>query len=288
MSTDTKPQRIHDGLSPSSLGLFQGCARKYYNKKIAKLPIDSDASEDSEAFQVGKAFHKCLEDTRHDLDGFTLKACIETCDGFGLSPDYHAPMVFAMLGAYKSVHKKAGLKVLACEMVVDTPAFYGIVDVILEDAAGWWIGDMKTAAQFSKSLIPTLPKHQQLNLYAEHYPIIADVLGLDPYGYRGCRYRLTTKSKLTRRAGEDVASFISRLGNSVSSYDFIIPHALMAPAVAYRTHHVAKTFIDLHKDEADYVPNFGNCMSYFKPCEFWSRCHGQTFTSTDLEVVTSD
>lgn len=286
---DSRPERIHDGLSPSSLGLFLGCNRKYYYKKIAKTPIDIDASEDTEALRVGSAFHKCLENTKHALDGFTLTAAqAVVCGEFELSEAVHLPLIFAMLGRYKETHRKAGLKVLSCEVVIDNPYFYGIVDAVMEDSKGrWWIVDMKTAATYSpQMLIPTLPRHPQLSLYAQYHAAVASKLGLDSESYQGCRYRLTTKSKLIRKATEPMAGYIERLSGSVRSLDIVIPKALMEPAVMAEIHGTAKEYINTHQEAHQYSPNYGNCTQWFRSCEYWSKCHGKTVTAMkDLEVV---
>lgn len=281
----------HRGLSPSSFSLFMSCARKFYLKKIVKAPIDPDSEADTESLLVGKAFHKCLENTRHKLDGFTLQQCRDIVVGeFELLEDQHLPLIFSMLKKYKIVHEKAGLKAIACEVEVSTDKFYGFVDVILQDSSGaWWIGDMKTAANYSRSLIPSLPRHPQLSLYAMHAAQIAKFLDLDPESYRGCRYRLTTKSKASKRLDEPIPKFIERLSSVVQSYDFILPKGVMAPDRVSVSHHMAKSFIDSHKEETSYMPNYGNCMAYFRPCEWWSQCHGKPFSEMmNIEVIGSD
>lgn len=281
----------HDGLSPSSLQLFQQCQRKYFLKKIEKVPIDSDAEDDTEAFRVGKAFHLCLEVTRHELSNFKFSECRDICvNEFGLSEDYHAPMVFAMLAQYKKVHEKSGLSVLGCEIPIDTLLFKGIVDVVLGEGEGWWIGDMKTAASFSERLLPTIPRHQQLNLYADHADDVAEALGLDPRRFLGVRYRLTTKSRLVRRKDEDTATYFLRLSNVVKSLDLFVRLKDMAPEEASLTHLRAKMYVDKFREERSYVKNESSCMSYNRPCEFWSRCHAKIFSecASTLGIIEAD
>jgi len=280
-SKDSQVNVNHRGLSPSSLSLYQGCARKYFLKKIAKVDIDPDAEESTEPFDVGKAFHQCLEDTKHELAGFSYADCKKVVvDKYKLDESTHLPMIFAMLGKYKSVHEKSGLKAIACEICIDTPEFYGFVDVVLQDQdGGWWLGDNKTASSYSPSIIPGLPRHQQLNLYAAHAPYIAAKLCLDLAAYKGCRYLITTKSKIARKKGEETKSYIARLSESVKSLDIVLPAAAMAPEVAYSVHAEVVAKIKKSKGkEADYAPNFGNCFSYFRNCEMFSRCHGRTAT----------
>lgn len=288
---DDRPPRIHQGLSPSSMALFLACQRKYYLKKIAKLPADDDASEDTESFRVGKAFHKVLENRWHDLIGLRLTEVVDVVKSFDLDPDHHGPLIFAMLASYKKVHEKAGLIAVACEQVIDTPEFYGFVDVILQGPLGWWIGDMKTASQYSQHLMPTLPTHPQLSLYAMHVPEIAQAIGLDPALYLGCRYRQTTKSKASKRTSESPTQFAARLmeGGSIASYDYVIPKEVMSLEGVWFTHKHARGLATSGKEDWQFLPNYGNCLSYFRPCEMWSRCHGKRFSDLqDLVVLKSD
>lgn len=270
------PLRKHDGLSPSSLALYSACQRKYYLKKIAKADIDPDASEDTEALRVGKALHQVLEDTKHVLDGVTYAAVAATVAAHGLDEGEHTPMIYAMLSRYKVMHAKAGLTALHCEVPIDTPEFYGIVDVVLGDSGGgWWIGDMKTAAGVSQMLLPTLASHPQLSLYAAHKDVLAGSLGLEPEKFKGCRYRLITKSKLIRRKGEEAAAFIARLSGAVKAIDFILPKERLQMHGAFEALLDARLKIQASGDKVEAFPqNYGNCTAYFRFCEYYSRCHG--------------
>ena len=73
------------GLSPSSFSEYSACNRKWFLRKVARVPIDPDASEDYSAFNIGKAFHKALEDTGHNLAGFTHVQCVAVCAEFGVA-----------------------------------------------------------------------------------------------------------------------------------------------------------------------------------------------------------
>lgn len=285
LNVTTKP---HRGLSPSSMSLFTGCQRKYWHKKIAKTPIDADASEDTVAFNVGKAFHRALEVTLHDLNAFSLKEMAFICAEFDLLPEEYAPMIYAMLSQYRIVHEASKLHPLACESIVETDSFYGIVDAVMEGEDGaWWIVDMKTAGQWSDNTINTLRTHPQLNLYAQHYKEIAKRVNIDPEKYAGCRYRVTTKSKLKQRSKETFADYIARMSDGIISYDFILPRDIMIPEEIYAAHAGVVRHLETFKEKGDYAQNFGNCMAYFKPCEFWSQCSkGRLFTeSNNLQVV---
>lgn len=284
------PPRKFEGLSPSSLATFTSCARKYYLSKIEKAPRDSDADQSTEALDVGKAFHKCLEDVAHELQGFTFNDCLKTSGEFGLDED-QAALIFSMLGAYKRMHEKAGLKAVAWEVNVDVPAFYGFIDVILSSPEGsWWMGDMKTMATLSMGTEKFYPRHVQLNLYAAHVKEVAETVGLDPNAFKGCRLRAVTKSKAARKDGEETASYIKRLSKVVKAVDFILPIERMVPQEILNIHKSAFDFIGYNKnDKEKFLCNHNSCFNYFRACEYFSRCHGAEFTAAvPIEMVSSE
>ena len=283
----------HKGLSPSSLQLFMGCNRRYFYKKVAKIPNDPDAPEDQESFSVGKAFHRVLELHNHSLTGVTYERVREICQEFVFEDlERVLPMIFAMLKTYDDMHKKSGVEVVACELALETDTFYGITDVILKDKDGYWyIGDMKTAASLRPDLVPGLPRHTQLNLYVAHKHLIAEKLGLDVGKFAGCRLRLTTKAKIKQGKTETLAQYVNRLCGVIKTYDFIVPKELLDPEEIGFMHARAWDYIEKHRHEINpkhFPQNPGNCTSYFKPCEFWSQCHKRNFTEElKLNVIVS-
>lgn len=275
-------------LSPSSLSTLLSCQKKYWHKKIAQTKPDADIEEDTEALRVGKAFHKVLEDCRHDLNGVGYSKVLATVWEHELDADVFTPMIYAMLSKYKIVHEKSGLRVKACEIEVRTEDFLGYVDVILEDESGWWVGDLKTASAYYSNIAAGLFRHTQLNLYAAHAKLLADALGLDVGKFRGCRYRMTTKSKLVRKKDETTEAYVGRLQKSVKSVDFILPVEDMAPAETLASHNAALRFIRNNQDGAAYMPNYSNCQQYFKSCEFFSQCHGKEYTKVEVASISAD
>jgi len=276
--TFKETKKEHTGLSYSSLSTYLACPRKYYHSKVAKTEKDPGI-EDRTAFDVGSTFHLVLEDSKHNLTGLKYSTIVAACHkvvpvlGKEFAEEY-APMITAMLQSYRTMHEKSGMTVIACELELETPTFYGFVDVILMDDDGlWWIADMKTAASYSKMLPATLPRNLQLNLYAAHVKLVAEKLNLSVKDFAGVRYRLTTKSKLKRKNGEEMIPFIKRVGFGISSYDFAISREELD----------VRSALDIHshgfegtksKDVKSYTCNFNNCVQYYRFCEYFSRCHG--------------
>lgn len=280
------------GLSYSSFTEYSACPRKYYLRKIKKVEIDSDADASTEAMDTGKYFHRVLEVTNHDLAGFTFKKCAEVGREFGIEDEDTVCLVFAMVSRYKVLHEKTNLKVLACEVVIDAPGFYGVIDLVLQDSEGLiWITDLKTAATFQQSTVQSVTSHTQLLLYSRHYDLIAHAAGVKDKPFGGVRLRTTTKSKLQRKPDESIQDYIARMAKGIKSNDVVVPASLLKNIDSVYEQHqraneiISKATID---DEKNFPPNFSSCMMFFRPCNYWQKCHGYLYTEAPkVEVVES-
>lgn len=268
-------------LSYSSMKDLSSCEAKYYYRKVAQVAKDADA-EESDALGVGKAFHEYLEDVLHG-EKFHLQPFGLHIHGKALEHNVvdEAPLIAAMAFAYMKLHMASGLKVVKCEQAIETPKFIGYIDVILkDDSDGWWIGDLKTAAKFDDKKVAQLPKDEQLNLYSYFAKMLAPHFDLDPAKFRGCRYRVTTKTKSQIKDGESLLDFAKRMHDkgSVMSYDAIIPVSIMDIETTWKHfEHMQERAVAINNGEAP-TKNLGNCMSFFRPCDYWSQCHGKCFT----------
>jgi len=278
----SEEKKVITGLSPSSFAEFTACNRKWFFRKVAKTPIDSDASEDYSAFNLGKAFHKALEDTKHNLEGYTHAQAVDVCAQFDVADEEDVLMIYAMLGRYKLLHAVENLEVIACEVVINTPEFYGITDAVMRDKEGLlWIVDIKTAATFQSSLLSTAPSHPQLNLYAKYFDQIAYSVGLKDAPFGGIRLRTTTKSRLTKKPTESATDFIARLSKSIKSSDIVVPRSELNVESISEQHMAVyeRTSKAQAGDLEKFAPNYGNCMSYFRPCNYFSQCNKRVFTA---------
>jgi hypothetical protein len=270
------------GLSPSSFSEYSACQRKWFLRKVLKAPIDSDATEDYSAFMVGKAFHKALEDTKHSLTGYTHAQCVAVCAEFDVTDDSDVLMIYAMLGKYKELHAQEDMRVIACEVVIDVPEFYGITDVVMQDTDGClWIVDIKTAATFQQSMLATVSSHPQLNLYAKYFDQVAYAVGLKDAPFGGIRLRTTTKSKLIRKATESATEYIVRMSKGIKSNEIVVPKGSLNVAAISSQHLAAfaKTSTAKAEDIEKFPCNLGNCMAYFRPCNYYSRCNAHNYTA---------
>lgn len=284
-------------LSYSSFNLFMSCNRKYYLNKIAKVSPDPDATVDTLAFRFGKAFHKLLEDVGHNVSEITKSKIDQTCEDFDLVGLEHGPHLFALLRHYKRLQAKNELVATHFELEVVTAEFRGFIDVILKDkdGPGWWIGDMKTAAAYSPFLNSKLPTDWQLNLYARHVPEIAGLTGHKVEDFKGCRYLLNAKSRLKLKKDDTFKSYAERLEAGITSFDIPVYKEELQPDSVYAIFRLAhKEISSLYKYKSQNavklaLPNYNCCTSYYKPCEFWSQCHGKSYSELqEREVLSSD
>jgi len=276
-------------LSYSSASLLTQCSMKYWHRKVNNTPVDSDIEQDTEAFRIGKAFHDVLERTMHTSSGLETALAIAVKQH---EVEYFEGMIHAMLLRYLQVHGKSGLTAVKCELGLSNDQFIGFIDVILKDDEGnWWIADLKTASRVTDTTFARLPRDRQLNLYASFAHEVAGVLDLDIEKFKGCRYRVTTKSNLKKKASESYEAHVKRTAKNVKSYDVIIPIEVMNPSEFYKVHMVQhEVTMKLRAGEIAPSKNFGACESYFKPCEYWSQCMGCTFSEgkAKAQMLTTD
>lgn len=268
-------------LSYSSSTLLQGCRRKFWHRKINKTGSDPDYEDNTTALRIGKAFHQVLENCNHE--SFKLnKAIIEGAfEDNDIGTETEKGLILGMAKKYFVLHGVQGLKVVGCELEVGDEDIIGYVDAVMEDVSGaWYIVDLKTAARLNGSLMSRLSKDPQLNIYSYYAPLVAKTLSLDLDLFAGTRYRVTTKASIKKNAKESFKEFIGRIFDRVESYDIFIPKGELIPEETYNQFMKMLWEIEELKElpEGEVSQNFQNCETYFKPCQYWSRCYGKTFT----------
>lgn len=276
-------------LSYSSMTLLKGCEQRYVHYKVLDTPVDSDCEVDQLSFIVGTSFHAILEWSEHQKPekiGADLEKCVKD---FNL-PEDQVGLVHAMVLKYLRLHRKSNLECVKCEYQISNKSTIGYVDVIFKekDSGKWWICDLKTAKTFWSTLPAKLPKDRQLNLYGYYYKHIAKDLGLDHHLFQGCRYRVTTKSSAKQRQYESYVEYVKRItDNNIKSYDVIIPKEKLSLQEVFNEHKsLHRRSLALRKG-SEPTRNYGYCDTYFKPCPYFSQCHGDLFSnkSEDLEIL---
>lgn len=195
-------------------------------------------------------------------------------------------LIMGMVKKYFILHEKQGLTTISVEIEIGDETLIGYVDAIMtDDDGGWYIVDLKTAGRLNNSLLSRLSKDPQLNIYSFYAPQIAKMLNLDVDMFRGTRYRVTTKAQIKKNKKESLLEFIKRVFDRVESYDIFIPAESLIPQSTHSHFmRLREKMEELSEVKEELVPqNFGNCEAYFKPCEYWSRCYGKTFTHAAQE-----
>jgi len=274
-------------LSYSSGTTLQSCPRKYLHYKVLGTSKDSDIVEDTTALRVGSAYHEILEDCLHEeknINNLKVKQIFETNE---IDDKAQRGLVLAMVRKYLQLHAASGLKIVACEIEIGCKDILGYVDFValLPDGTSWVLGDLKTAGRVDmEALSARLSRDAQLNLYAAYSRQIAERLDLDPDAFAGVRYRVTTKSSVKIRGDETLEDFVSRLIGKIRAIDFEIPVSrLSIPATHQLFLDLAEQANGLKDLPLHKVPqNRSHCMSYFRPCSYWSQCHGSLFSEGTL------
>ena len=290
ITSPSKKEKAPDmRLSYSSGVQAKNCEQKHFWYKGAGVAKDADSLQDESVFNIGKCFHYVMEENGHTEDRLE-KLLDEGCKTFEV--EHKRAMIHAMLLRYLSVHKKSGLKAIKCELAMSNNEFIGFIDIILADEEGyWWISDLKTAARLSEITLAKLHHDTQLNLYAHFAEEIAGVLELDIDKFMGCRYRVTTKATLKQKAAESYREFVLRLAKNIKSYDVIVHRGMMDTDYAYEEHmRLRERSILIREGKVKPIKNYSQCDAFFRPCEYFSQCHGKTFTELKegIEMLTSN
>lgn len=286
-------------LSYSSLKTLQSCEQKFWHHKINKTPKDSDY-EEGDSLVVGKAFHQVLEKTKHAA---VIGKDVEEAMMEHNVPQSYRGLIYAMAMQAMKLNKASGLLIVKCELEISHKDYVGYLDAIGKDEQGyWWIIDLKSAGVHDRKILPRLPLDLQLNIYSYFKDHIGGALGLDPEKFAGCKYRQITKSKAQQRDGETLENYIKRLitpakekyGDGfkapVEVYDMTVPFSKMNPTMAWEI--IQENLVRARELQNGGVPkkNYSACLDYFRPCEFFSQCHGVTFSEghNNVKVHTID
>lgn len=287
-----QPARIDTRLSYSSATLLKNCEQRYFNYKVAKLAKDKDV-EESNAFAMGKAFHHVLEMSMHKKPENIVNKLEECVELFGIEEE-EIGQLHAMVLQYLRCRKQTELEAIACEYSIVDDNCIGFIDLIEGFREGdswgdWYITDLKTARTFWATLTARLPQDRQLNLYASFFGQIAKEFGLDPARFKGCRYRVTTKTTAKQKKTESYNDYVMRLveAKNVKSYDIVVPvEKLNINQISNEFESLYRRSIELRNGDVP-TRNYSYCETYFKPCDYWSQCHGTCFSEMkdDLEVL---
>lgn len=255
--------------------LIQSCEQRYSHYKITNTPKDPDY-EESDALGTGKAFHQVLENTLHQSwnDELLQKAMSDhNCDMEDLQ------LLQVMLEKYVQFRKASGLKVIRCELGIETNMYIGFIDAIAIEPTTkkWYLVDLKTAGRHDPNLIPQISKDMQIGLYSHFVPDVEGQLKeLEGYTFAGFKYCQTIKSK---------AQTLKGLESGVKVYEITVPVELIKEGEAWSLFsEVHDRALELHKGEAP-RKNYSACFNYFQPCPYFSQCHGSLFTKPNNNIT---
>lgn len=265
-------------LSVSSFKTLQSCEQKYFFYKVANTPKDADY-KDSDSQNIGKAFHQVMEKTMHEAwdEKLLIEAMIEHSVSAG-----ERQLLEVMCRKYVEYHKVSGVKVVKCELGIETSSeilFIDAIGLVLDakgKAIGWCIIDLKTASRHDENLLPQLARDPQMNFYAKFAgDVDVAVPEVKDLPFLGCRYRQILKSKATTPRG---------LESGVKVIDIEIPaEVLNVEAFASLFSTVYDRAVQLHQGEAP-TRNYKACFDYFSPCQYFSQCHGDLFSKNHSKV----
>jgi hypothetical protein len=262
--------------SYSADGVRKTCEAKYCYKYILGIEKDADASDDAAAFKFGKAFHEVCEHTNHEKRLYTQQMLTKALFDNNVDAE-EAPKVYACLMNYFTLHTASRLSCIGIELEISNDWYVGYIDAIMADANGnWWIVDLKTSGLVVEQLFARLHRDTQLNMYAHFAAMVAEKLKIPLEKFAGCRYRVVTKPRTVPKPGEGYEAYASRA--NVETYDIEVPYELLSTEEAYNDIYEG-SLLAKQITLANCKKNRSKCLDWNRPCEYWSQCHGKTYSA---------
>jgi len=275
-------------ISYSGQSLMKACEKRFFLEKVAKASPDADYADDFTALQFGTAFHYVLEHSKHDHKLFSEELLNKAMKEAGFD-DFAREIkfkVYACLTSYYKLRKASGLTLVASEYKVGDDDIVGYADAILTDSnQSWSILDNKTSGWVQPEMFPRLTRDPQLNLYAAYAADMAKTHGLDLEKFTGIRYNVVQKPKHVVKKDESMKDYCTR--SNPACYEVFIPKEQLVPSDAV---HLIKSALAKAKllTEETAEPNYSNCLQYNRPCPFWSRCYGVTYSDSQKNLKVFD
>lgn len=281
-------------LSYSACCQLQSCQKQFYLQRIAKVAKDSDVTDDATALTYGKCYHRVLELTRHSQANFTMPLFDSVIkehfpevvsDGFLTVTGDNKELqygVYACLQSYYELHAKRKLELVGVEVEIGTEnEMLGYVDAVLQDSYGfWWVLDLKTSGLVQEPLFARLHTDPQLNLYAAYAWQLCNKLDLDPEKFAGCRYCVVVKPRIAIK-NDTIEAYAARVKPKI--FDVEIPAFKLNPQVVMQHYKELNVVADsITTDNA--LRNYSACLTYNRPCDYWSHCHGNIYTNCVQEA----
>jgi hypothetical protein len=177
-----------------------------------------------------------------------------------------AAQIMAMLRCYFS--NVFGETVEKCEVWIEHPTLTGKLDKIVTREGKRFILEEKTASEINQaSLSATLPTDPQLCLYASQ---------AKQFDVEGIIYRVVRKPKERRKKEETWVEYTQRCTCEFLELRFAFEELDIETCLAQFK--AANAEISAKKDEAEFLCNKQNCVTFGAACAWYSRCHGKPYT----------
>ena len=251
-------------LSQSSAAMYLSCQRKW---KLYASKTDKDPDwRKGKALRFGAAYAECQEEFRDNWKLMTTQKIIRIAERNDLDINDAAKLMACLRTYFANV--KEGDVVEKVELTLDHPMLSGRIDkTILRDGKRY-IGEDKTASEINPALPTILLTDPQLCVYAEcQEQFEAD---------GGIIYRVVSKPKEKRKKEESWEAFTQRC--KCEFLELVIPFESLQIKEALGRIQVIADEIDSKVKLEEFPQNFRNCEMFGSGCEYYSRCHGKTFS----------
>lgn len=253
--------------SHSRINCFKQCPQMYKYKYINHIfPITNKNS-----FYLGGLVHKGIElGSAYQLDRELDNVDIP----FTEKQETSNVLALGMVEAYfnKFGNDEQILHEIHFEIEVEGKKIQGYIDGIIDTPEGYWLMELKTAAQINKEYIDKLSFNDQINTY--YYVILNNLIEgftLDK-PLLGIKYRIIKKPQIRQKQTETVDQYRERLIEKLKEEGYITEYILSRTDEEVEEH--MKDFIsDINTIENTkrFTKSLSSCTAYGR-CQYMDIC----------------
>jgi hypothetical protein len=249
------------------------CEAKFIKKYVEKEPVDIDWSP-SLATRFGNAFHKIMEQCKDSPMLYKQEMLTKACEEYDLNYIDHGAKIACMIRAWFA--NALDYECLACEVHIETEELQMYIDAVYKCGEKWFLVDRKTASSFDKNIHKKLATNQQIVIYVTHAHLVAERLSLKMEDFGGFKYIEVKKPMYKLKKDETFEQFTQRCVSDYRSTT-LAPSDIKLDLIMENVKRIVTKLDTISPDTA--TMNFGSCMMYGSPCEYWSKCHGDLYSS---------
>lgn len=250
-------------MSALGVNMYLYCQRKYWHNRIGKTDHDVDFQQPSH-LDFGLAYAECHRLFGESPKTMTSAEIIRVCEEHGLDINKAAQLMAVLRKHYATF--EVG-KVIARDQWLEHNVLVGKISKLVVIEGKTWIVEDESVYDTNMALRDTLKLDTQLCLYAACQ---------EQFSADGIIYRTVTKPKQRRKKEESWQDYTQRCECDALEVRFSFDE-IDVKGCLDRIEGIRKE-IEGKESQELFVLDTKNCLQFQSPCQYYSRCHGKTYT----------